>query len=137
MSIDGLVDADGAQTVQPVQLDIGGKDMDGVVSISDWDEEVKDISFIFFIPLGSLCLSFPVSIPPVSVYFPVLIGCFQMSHVCLMLCQVLSLLLEYFQLFLIVVADFLILLRNSCQSLHDEEEFLSSGGTVSFESSAH
>ena len=111
--------------------------MDGVVAVSDWDEEIEDVSFIFFIPLGSLCLPFPVSVPPVSFRFPVLIGCFQASHMCLALCQILSSLMEYFQLFLIVVADFLVLLRNSCQSLHNEEEFLSSRGTVSFESSAH
>ena len=127
MSIDGFIDADGTQTVQPIQFDIGGKDMDGVVSISDWDEEIEDISFIFFIPIRSLCLSLPVGVPPVGVHLPVLIGRFQASHMCLMFCQILSLLSEYFKLFLAVAADFLIFLCNSCQSLHDEEEFLPSG----------
>ena len=127
MSIDGLIDTGGAQTVQPIQFDIGGEDMDGVITISDWDEEIEDISFVFLVPLRSLCLSFPVSIPPVSVCFPMLIGCFQMSRMCLALCQTLLSLLEYFKLFLVVMADFLIFLCNSHQSLCDEEEFLSPG----------
>ena len=113
MLVDGLINTDSAQTVQSIQLDIGGKDMDGGIAISDWDEEIKDISFILFIPFWPSCLPFPVSVPPVSVCFPVLIGCFQMSCMCLTLCQVLSSLAEYFQLFLIVAADFLILLHNS------------------------
>ena len=126
MSIDGLIDAGGAQTVQPLQFDIGGKDMDCMVAISDWDEEIEDISFIFFIPLRFLSFSFPLGIPPVSVHFPVLIGCLQVSHMCLMLCQILLSLLENFELFLVVAADFLIFSHNSCQSLHEEEELLSS-----------
>ena len=127
MPVDGLVNASSAQAVQPIQFDIGGKDMDGVVSISDWDEEIEDVSFVLLIPLGSLCLPLPVGIPPISILFPMLIGCFQVSHVCLMLCQLLPSLLECFKLFLIVLANFLIFLCNSCQSLCDEEEFLSSG----------
>ena len=137
MPVDGLIDTNGAQAVQSIQLDIGGKDMDGVIAISDWDEEIKDISFVFLIPFWSSCLLFPVSVPPISVCFPVFVGHFQMSRMHLMLCQVLSSLAEYFQLFLIVVANFLILLCNSCQPLHDEEKFFSSGGTMSFESSTH
>ena len=137
MSVDGLIDASSAQAIQPILFDVGGKDMDGMITISNWDEEVKDVSFILFIPLQSLCLPFPGSIPPVSVSLPVLIGFFQMSHMHLMLCQILSLLAEYFQLFLIVMANFLILLSNSCQSLHNELEFLSSGGAVPFKSSTH
>ena len=127
MSIDGFINADGTQTVQPVQFDIGGEDMDGVVSISDWDEEIKNVSFIFFIPVRSLCFSLPVGVSPVSVRLPVLVGRFQVSCMRLMLCQILPLLLEYFELFLVVMADFLIFLHNSCQSLCDEEEFLPSG----------
>ena len=127
MPVDGLVDAGSAQAVQPIQFDIGGEDMDGVVSISDWDEEIEDVSFILLIPLGSLCLPLPVGIPPVGILFPMFIGCFQVSCVHLALCQLLPLLLECFELFLIVSADFLIFLCNSCQSLCDEEEFLSSG----------
>ena len=137
MLVDRLIDANGAQAVQSVKLDIGGKDMDGVITISDWDEEIEDVSFVFLIPFWSLCLPFPVSVPPIGVCFPVFVGCFQMSHMCLMLCQILSLLVEYLQLFLKVVANFLILLHNSCQPLHDEEKFFPSGGTMSFESSTH
>ena len=137
MSIDGLVNTDGAQTVQPFLLDIGGEDMDGVITISDWDEEVKDISFIFLIPLQSLCLLVPIGIPPVSVSFPVLVGFFQLSHMCLTLFQILPLLLEYFQLPLVISADFLILACNSSQSLHNEEELFSPRGAMSFKSSAH
>ena len=137
MPVDGLVDASSAQAVQPIQFDIGGEDMDGVSTISNLDEEIEDISFVLFIPFRSLLLSLPVSIPPVSVRFPVLISCFQTSCMHLMLCQIFSLLAEYFQLFLIVMADFLILLCNSCQSLHDEEEFFSPRGTMSFKSSTH
>ena len=137
MLVDGLVDADSAQAIQSIQLDIGGKDMDGVITISDWDEEIEDVSFILFISLGSSCLPLPVSVPSVHVLLPVLIGCFQTSCMCLTLCQILSSLAEYFQLFLIVAANFLILLCHSCQSLHNEEEFQSTWGAVSFESSTH
>ena len=56
MSIDGFIDTDGAQTVQSLLFDVGGKDMDGVIAVSDWDEEVEDISFIFLIPLWASCL---------------------------------------------------------------------------------
>ena len=108
-----------------------------MVTISDWDEEIKDISFIFLISLWSLCLCIPVSEPLVIVCLPVLIGRLKVSHVCLMLCQIFSSLVEYFQLFLIVAANFLILLHSSCQSLCNEEEFLPTWGTVSFKSSAH
>ena len=111
--------------------------MDGVIAVSDWDEEIEDISFVFLIPLWSSCLPIPVSVPPIGVHFPVLIGHFQMSHVHLTFRQVLSSLAEYFQLFLIVAAYFLILSHNSCQSLCNEEKSFSSRGTVSFESSTH
>ena len=134
MLIDGLIDTNSAQAVQSVQLDIGGED---IIAVSNWDEEIEDVSFILFISFWSLCLPLPVSIPPVSVCFPVLIGHFQMSCMHFALCQILSLLAECFQLFLIVMADFLILSRNPCQSLHNEEEFFSAGGTMSFESGAH
>ena len=137
MLVDGLIDANGSQAVQSILLDKRGKDMDGLVTVSDWDEEIKDISFVLFIPLWSSCLPLPFSIPSVHVHLPVLIDCFQMSHMHLVLCQILSLLVEYFQLFLIVAADFLILSHHSCQSLHDEEKFLSTWGAVPFESGAY
>ena len=137
MSIDRLIDTNGAQTVQSILLNVRGEDMDGLVAISDWDEKVEDISFIFFIPLWPPCLSLPVGIPSVSICLPVLVGFFQESCMCLMLCQIFSSLAEYFQLPLIVAANFLILSCNPCQSLHDEEEFFPSRGAVPFESSAH
>ena len=40
MPVDGLTDTSSAKAVQPVMLDIGGKDMDGIIAISDWDKEV-------------------------------------------------------------------------------------------------
>ena len=125
MPIDGLIDANGAQAVEPIQLDVGGKDMYGVIAIRYWDEEVKDISLIFLISFWSLLPSLPSCILSISVFLPVLIGFFQASHVHLTLCQVLTLLFECFELFLIVTANFLIFSHNSCQSLCNEEELLS------------
>ena len=127
MPIDGLINPSSAQTVQPIQFDEWGEDMDGISSIGDGDEEVIDISFILFVPFWSLCFSLPSIIPSVCVLLPMLVGCFQVSCVHLVFCQIFSLLLECFKLFLIVVADLLIFSCNSCQSLHDEEEFLPSG----------
>ena len=124
--VDRLVDANGAQAVEPIQFDVGGKDMHGVVTIRNWDEEIKDVSFIFFIPLWSLFSSLPSCVLSIGVLFPVLVGFFQMSSVHLMLCQVLALLFECFELFLVVAANFLIFSCNSCQSLRDEEELLPS-----------
>ena len=46
MPVDGLINAGSAQAVQSIRLDVGGKDMDGVITISDWDKEVEDVSFI-------------------------------------------------------------------------------------------
>ena len=126
MPVDGLVDADSAQAVEPIQFDVGGKDMHGVIAIRNWDEEIKDVSFVFFIPFQPLLSSLPIHIPSISVLLPVFVGFFQVSCMHLMLCQVLASLLECFKLFLIVSADFLIFLRNSCQSLRNEEELLSS-----------
>ena len=99
--------------------------MDSVISISDWDEEIEDISLVFFIALRSLLLPLPIGVPLVRVCLPMLVGCFQVSHVCFTLFQIFPSLLEYFKLFLIIAADFLIFLHNSCQSLRNEEEFLS------------
>ena len=126
MLVDGFIDADGAQAVEPVQFDVQGEDMHGVVSIRDRDEEIKDISFVFLVTFWPLTFSLPVGIPLVRIFLPVFISRFQVSHMCFTLCQILSSLLEYFELFLIVTAGFLIFSCNSCQSLHDEEELLSS-----------
>ena len=125
MPVDRLIDPSSAQAVQPIQFDEWGKDVDGVSSIGDGDEEVIDVSFIFFIPFWPSCFSLPGVIPSVCVLLPVFVGCLQVSHVRLMLCQVLSSLLEYFKLFLIVMANLLIFSHNSCQSLCNEEELLS------------
>ena len=135
--IDGLVNANGAQAVETVQLDIWGKDVHGVVTVRDQDEKVKDISFIFFVPLWGLPSSLPLHIPPVGVLSPVLVGFFQASCICLMLCQIVALLLENLELFLVVVADFLIFACNSSQSMCNEEEFLPPGVPMPFESSVH
>ena len=126
MPIDGLVDPGSAQTVQPIQFDEWGEDVDGVSSIGDRDEEVIDVSFILFISLWSPCLSLPSVVPTVRVLLPMLIGCFQVSHVHFAFRQIFSSLLECLKLFLIVAADLLIFLCNSCQSLCDEEEFFPS-----------
>ena len=137
MPIDGLVDADGAQAVEPVQLDVWGKDVHGVVTIGNWDKEVKDVSFIFLISLRCLSSPLPFLVPPVGVFSPVLVGFFQVSHIRLAFCQIFAPLLEDLKLFLVIAADFLIFLRNSSQSLCDEEELLSSRGPVSFESGTY
>ena len=137
MPVDRLTDTSGAQAVQPIMFDEGGKDMYGVVAISDWDEEIRDVTFIFLIPLWSLLLLVPVAESLVIVCLPVFIGFFKASHVCLVLSQSLSVLPEYFQLFVIAAADLLVLSHNSCQSLGNMEEFFSAWGAVSFESSTH
>ena len=137
MVVNGLVNANGAQTVESIQFDVGGEDMHGMVAIKDWDEKIKDVSFVFLISFWCLPASLPFRVSPVSVLYPVLVGFFQASHVCLTLCQIVALLLEYFELFLVVAADFLILSCNSSQSLHNEEELLPAWCPVSFESSTH
>ena len=111
--------------------------MHGVVTIGDGDEEVKDIPFIFFISFRSLTLPLPFSIPLVCVLLPVFVGCFQASHMHLVLCQIFASLFEGLKLFLIVMADLLIFLPNSRQSLCNEEEFLPAWCPVSFESGTH
>ena len=136
MPVDGLVDANGAQAVEAVQFDVGGKYMHGVVTVRDWDEEIKDISFIFLISLRCLPSSLPLHIPSVGVFGPVLVGFFQASRVHLTLCQVIASLLEDFELFLMVTANFLIFVHNLSQSMCNEEEFLPPW-VPSFESHLH
>ena len=137
MPIDRLINADGAQAVEAIQLDIGGEDMHGVVTIGDWDEEIIDVSFVFLIPLWCLPPSLPLHIPPVSVFSPVLVGFFHASCVHLALLQIIASLLEDFKLLLVVAANFLIFVCNSSQSMCDEEEFLPPRVPMSFESSMH
>ena len=137
MVVDGLVDTDGAQTVEPIQFDVGGENMHGVIAIRDWDEEIEHISFIFLISFWCLPSSLPLHIPSVGVFRPVLVDFFQTSRMHLVLCQLVALLLEYFELFLVVAANFLIFSHNSRQSLCNEEEFLPTRGPMSFESSMH
>ena len=135
--VDGLIDADGAQAVETVQLDVGGEDMHGVVTVGDWNEEIKDISFVLLIPLRGLPPSLPLHIPLVGVFSPVLVGFFQASCVHLMPCQIVTSLFENLELFLVVMTDFLIFAHNSSQSLCNEEEFLPPGVPMPFESSVH
>ena len=137
MVVNGLVDADGAQTVESVQFDVGGEDMHGMVTIRDWDEEIKDISFVFLISFWHLPSPLPFCISLVGVFHPVLVGFFQTSCMCLALCQIIAPLLEYFELFLVVTANFLIFSHNSSQSLCNEEELLPAWCPVSFESGTH
>ena len=137
MPINGLVDANGAQAVEPIHFDVGGKDMHGMVAIRDWDEENKDVAFILLISFWCLPSSFPLCVPLVSVFCPMFVGFFQASRILLMLCQVVAPLFEYFELLLVVTADFLIFLCNSSQSLCNEEEFLPAWCPVSFKSSIH
>ena len=66
-----------------------------------------------------------------------LVGFFKVSHVHLALCQSLSSLSEYFQLFAVAVTDLFIFLHNFCQSLGNVEKLFSAQGTVSFESSTY
>ena len=137
MMVNGLIDTNSAQTVESVQFDVGGKNVHGVIAIRDWDEEVKHVSFIFLISLWHLPSSLPFRVPLVGVFCPVFVGFFQASHVCLAFCQIITPLLEYLNLFLVVMADFLILSCNSSQSLRNEEELLPAWCPVSFESSTH
>ena len=137
MPVDGLVNTDSAQAVEAIQFDVRGKDMHGVVTIRDRDEEIEDVSFILLISLRCSSSPIPLLIPLVGVFSPMLVGFFHVSCVHLAPCQIFTLLLEYFELFLIVTSDFLIFVHNSSQSLCNEEEFLSSWGSVSFESSMH
>ena len=81
MPVDRLINTDGAQAVEAVQLDVGGEDMHSVVTVGHWDEKVKDVSFILFISLQCLRSSFPLRIPSISVLRPVLIGLFHVSGV--------------------------------------------------------
>ena len=137
MPVDGLIDTSGAQAVEAIQLDVGGEDVHGVVTIGDRDEEIKDVSLVFLVPLGCSSFPLPFLIPPVSVFGPMLVGFFHVSHVRLAFFQIVASLLEDLELLLIVMADFLIFACNSCQSMCDEEEFLPSRVPMSFESGVH
>ena len=137
LSVDWLANASGAQTVQAVVFDERGEDMDGMITISGGDEEIGDIAFILFIPLWTSVLLVQIHKPLVIVSLPVFVGFFKASHVCLMLHQSFSLLLEYFQLFIVAVTDFFIFSHNSCQSLSNVEELLPAWGAVSFKSSTY
>ena len=137
LSVDWLADTSSAQTVQAIVFDERGKDMDGMVAVSDWDEEIRDVAFILFIPLWTLVLLVPICEPLITVCLPVFIGFFQVSCIHLMLCQSLSLLLEYFQLFMVAVTGLFIFSCNSCQSLSNVEEFFLAWGAVSFKSSTY
>ena len=94
MPVDRLANAGSAQAVEAVVLDVRGEHMYGVVAVSNQDEEVKDISFIFLVSLQHLSLLVPVNEPLVIVHLPVLVGFFKVSCVCLVFCQIFSLLVE-------------------------------------------
>ena len=135
--IDVLIDTNSAQAVETIQLDVGGKDVHGVVTIGDWDEEVKDVSFVLLVPLRGLSSSLPLRVPLVCIFGPVFVGFFQVSRIRLTLCQVIASLFESLELFLVVTADFLIFACNSGQSMSNEEEFLPPWVPMSFKSSMH
>ena len=137
LSVDWLTDAGGAQTVQAIVFDERGKNMYGMVAVSDWDEEIGDVTFILFVPLWTPVLLVPISKPLVIVCLPMFIGFFKVSCICLTFCQSFPLLLEYLQLFMVALTDFFVLLHNSCQSLGNMEEFFLAGRAVSFKSSAY
>ena len=137
MPVDGLTNASGAQAAEAILLDIGSEDMDDMVTIDDRDEKIKDVSFVLLLPFWPSLFCIPVSKFLIVICLPVLIGFFQPSHMCFVFCQVFPSLAEYFQLFLIITPNFLILSCNSCQSLHNEEKFLMSGRSMSFKSGTH
>ena len=137
MPVDGLVDTNSAQAVETIQFDVRGKDMHGVVTVRDRDEKVKDVSFIFLIPFWCPTFPLPLLVPLVSVFGPVFVGFFHVSRICLMFCQFVVSLFEGLELLLIVVANFLIFVHNSSQSVCNEEEFLPPQVPMSFESGVH
>ena len=51
LPINWFANPSGAEAVQSVMFDVGGEDMYGVITVSDWYEEVRDIAFIFLISL--------------------------------------------------------------------------------------
>ena len=107
------------------------------MTVRDRDKEIKDISFVFLVPLRCLSFPLPFLIPLVGVFSPVLVGFFHASRICLALCQIVTSLFESLKLFLIVTADFLIFACNFCQSVCDEEELLPAWVPMSFESGMH
>jgi hypothetical protein len=86
MAVDRLVHAVHAQAVLSIKLDIGGKDMDGVGTVSNWNKEVGDAPFILLVSLR-LPLAIGVFLELlIVVRLPVLVGFFKTSHVLFTLC---------------------------------------------------
>src|SRR5580692_1107942 len=135
LAVDGLVFAIRAQAVLSVKLDEGGKDVDGMGAVSNWNKEVSDVPFILLI---SLRLPLVIGVFPeflVAVRLPVLVGFFKTSRVLFTLCQSICSFFEGGELSAVSLGVGLVLLRNSSQSSGDEDK-LFSAGAVSFESSA-
>src|SRR5580692_6814380 len=135
LAVDGLVFAIRAQAVLSVKLDEGGKDVDGVGAVSNWNKEVGDAPFILLISLRlplaiSIFLEFLI-----MVHLPMLVGFFRTSCILLTLCQSVCSFSEGSELGVISLGVGLVLSRNSSQSSGDEDE-LFPAGAVSFESSA-
>ena len=68
--------------------------MHDVVTVRDRNEEVEDVPFILLISLWRLSSLLPFCILSISVFCPVLIGFFQVSCMCLTLCQIFTSLFE-------------------------------------------
>src|SRR5580692_1176009 len=87
LTVDRFVLTVRAQAVLSIKFDVGGKDMDGVGAVSNWNKEVGDAPFIWLVSLRlplviGVLLEFLV-----AVRLLVLVGFFQTSHVLLTLCQ--------------------------------------------------
>src|SRR5580692_12765699 len=51
LAVGGLVFTVHAQAVLSIKFDIGGKDVDGVGAVSNWNKEVGDVPFVLFVSL--------------------------------------------------------------------------------------
>src|SRR5580693_5504274 len=85
--VDRLVLTVRTQAVLSVKFDEGGKDVDGMGAVSNWNKEVADATFILLVPLRlplviSILLEFLV-----TVRLPVPVCFFKASRVRLTLCQ--------------------------------------------------
>jgi hypothetical protein len=134
LAVDGLVHTIHAQAVLSIKFDVGGKNVDGVGAISNWNKEVGDMPFILLVSLRLPLIVAVFLELLVAVCLPVLVGFFKTSCVLLMLCQSVSSFLEGGKLHVIGLGVDFILSRNSSQSLCNEDELVSVGA-VSFESS--
>jgi hypothetical protein len=135
VAVNGLVHTVRAQAVLSFKFDVGGEDMDGVGTVSNWNKEVGDAPFILLVSLRlplvvSVFLEFLV-----MVRFSILVGFFQVSCVLFMLCQSISSFFKGGELCVVGLGVGLVLSSNSSQSSCNEDK-LFPAGTVSFESGA-